>query len=76
MHISLYNDALPYDIFLGPLAELIECVVLLFVRGFRGGGGEEGVVNITDPDPLENYKSYQASIQNWTIIGPPAMAFR
>ena len=31
-----------------------------------------GFLSNTGPDPLENKKSYQASIQCWAIIGSPA----
>ena len=48
-------------------------------RGGRGNHKNIGFLSNTGSDPLKN-RSYQASIQCWTIIGTPAkrhlMAFR
>ena len=49
----------------------------------EGGGGRgfgpppeksqnKGFLSNTGPDPLKKSQSYQASIQRWAIIGPPA----
>ena len=60
--------------------------MLLFIGGSRGGTGVPdplplenhrniGFPSNIDPDSLKILQSYQASIQCWVIMGPPAKRY-